>query len=144
MTFALSNSFFFPLNNAIFLPEGCSSPRSWRYQNRRLCMFALRVSMQTSVPTARWFTWWYDSSHVCIPAASREAVHVHSNNEVLLKNRPASFIFSPFCLLDDFVGCCQHECLSLLLCKLFTPSLLPYMIVFFSEAVPCSFLRWLK
>lgn len=36
--------------------------------------------------------------------------------------------------------CCQHECLSLLLCKLFTPSLLPYVFVVFSEAVPCSLL----
>lgn len=47
---------FFALHSAICLPEGCSSTRFGRCQDSRLCVFALRVSMQTSVPTARWFT----------------------------------------------------------------------------------------
>lgn len=59
-----------------------------------------------------------DSSHVCIPAASREALHVRGSDEVLLKNRPASFAFWSFCLLDGLSGvastnvcpCCCASC----------------------------------
>lgn len=83
----------------------------------RVCSLCVCVHAN-SCSTARWFTLWYDSSHVCIPAASWEAVHVHDNNEVLLKNRPASFIFLSFCLLDDLSGvastnvcpCCCASC----------------------------------
>lgn len=83
----------------------------------RVC-FAPCVSMQTGVPTARWFTRWYDSSHVCIPAASREAVHVHGNNEVLLKIDQFPSIVLSFCLPKDLSGaasmnaypCCCASC----------------------------------
>lgn len=109
---------FFALRNAVCLPEGFSSTGFRRCQDSRSYMFALHVSMQTSVPTATWFTRRYDSFHVCIPAASREAVHVRGNNEVFLKNRPASFIFLSFCLLHDLLGvastnvcpCCCASC----------------------------------
>lgn len=82
------------------------------------CLPCVCPSIHAAVPTSRWFTRWYDSSRVCIPAASREALHVRGNAEVLLKNRPASFIFWSFCLLHDLSGvastnvcpCCCASC----------------------------------
>lgn len=76
-------------------------PHTFRSVRTAGCACPLCVTMQTSIPTAKWLTWWYDSSHICIPAASREALHVHGNNEVLFKNRPASFscpsVYSMIC-----------------------------------------------
>lgn len=84
---------------------------------------------------------WYDSPHACIPAASKKAVHAHGNNEALLKNRPASFIFMSFCLLGDLLGVASTN-----VCPAAVQAVHPFpsRLVFFSETVPCSFLLWLR
>lgn len=137
--FALSNRFFLfsiiqSASQKDALPHTCRSVRTAG------CSCPLCVTMQTSVPAARWLTWWYDSSRICIPAASREALHVHGNNEVCLKIGQLCFLVLLFTW--RLVRCCQHKCLPLLLCKLFTPSLLPCVLVLFGEAVAWSSLPW--
>lgn len=81
-------------------------------------MFTLCVSMQTSVLLPGDLLG--DMIHLLFAYLLLlwKQCMFHGNNEVLLKNRPASFIFLSFCLLDDLSGvastnvcpCCCASC----------------------------------
>lgn len=142
MTFALSNRFFFALHNSGCLPEGCSSTRFRRCQARRSYVFTLCVSMQTSVLLP--------GDLLC------DMIHLMFAYLLLLGKQCMFMVIMRSCLKIDQLPSFSCPSVCLMICRLlpaqmFVPVAVqavhpfppPFMLFFFSEALPCSFLPWL-